>query len=241
MVEQNIDIINLNFVQDDVVNLYDTNGIYNKKYPSDTDLSAALQGAYASGINFPALGIKQGPPLAGYEWINDLSMMPWVRAVIDFYGQDVPQACGMNCKTWGSRSYAYKFGAAVKYFKQFGYTKSFTQDDCQLLSDVDVLIEKEKTAVNQNNVNGSLGSGETGESIAVLNDLQSYFANNSVKLNCATYLADAESQKMANQSEQERQQILQDQQKADTSTNYLIYGMIGVVVLIAGILIIKRL
>lgn len=214
----------LNLIDDGEDILYNSSTSYDVKYPTDQVLSIALQPAYNSK----------------YGWVTDLTMMKWARAVMDFYKIDIPGPCGINCKTWGSQQPAYTFDVAVNYFKEFGYRLTYTTDDCEFLTNVITSINSEIENVAQEAAAKTPGI-DLGIHTKVLNDLKTYFNTWIANLDCVDVINNAKTDLSTQQqlSLQSAENSLQAQ--SNLGTNILLYVMIGAVVVVAGIILVKRL
>lgn len=202
---------------------YSADSIYNSKYPTDTDLRNALIYAY-SGSAYHA------------DWVQDINMMKWARAVMDYYSRGLPSRSDGGY--WADRSDLFFFDTAVKYFKRFEYRNIYTQGDCEMLKEMGPAIDAEITSIFQRRAAGAFGTGEQGHFLTVLNDLKQKIATAMAQLTCDQYLTNQQNQDVLNTQFQQIKQA-QTLTKTDKTTTYIVYGMIASVLVVTGILLMK--
>jgi hypothetical protein len=205
---------------------YAADSIYGSKYPTDEALRSALIYANSGGAYAGAR-----------DWVQDINMMKWARAVMDYYSRDIPGRSDGG--KWADRSDLFFFDAAVKYFKKFEYRYAYNQSDCEMLKEMGPAIDAEHTNVLAERAAGAFGTGEEGHYLRILGDLQQKVNTAQAELTCDQYLTDQQNNQILNTQFQQIQQA-QTLTKPDNKTTYLVYGMIGAVLLVTGILLMKK-
>lgn len=194
-------------------------------YNTDIFLSNALIAAYA------------GSSFAGQAWPEDLEMMKWARAVMDYYNRGIPNRA--DGSKWSARADLVFFAFAVNYFRKFNYRYTYTQADCQMLKEMIPAVDSEIQSVYAKRASGTFGEGEEGESVQILSDLKQHFTTWMAQLSCDQYLTNAENQDVLNTQFQQIKQA-QSLTKTNNTTTYVVYGMIAAVLLVTGILLVRK-
>ncbi|HEX4850552.1 MAG TPA: hypothetical protein VFV08_07095 [Puia sp.] len=209
---------------------FDPNAASLQKYPTDQALSTALIHSYGGS----ALTNVFGAPIT---WPKDLNMMVWARAVMDYFNRDIPVTA--NGSHWNDRRDLFFFDAAVNYFKKFQYRFQYTQADCDLLNQMIPALDQERESVLGRRAAGAFGDGEESQYLTVIDALKQKLATAQAQLNCANVISN-ESQQQVLGNQLAAVQQAQSTVQTHPFTTYLVYGVIGVAVLVAVIVIVKK-
>lgn len=203
---------------------WNPNSVNNSKYPDDVQLGKA---AVAS---WPA-----------QTWLGDPSTVKYIREALDYLSAEIPApgGCQSGCK-WASTEPYHRLLMAIKYFKQFDFKYNYEKGDCVSLNNTIAAIDNESINVQQQRVAGSLGVGETAVQIAILGDMKSKITTAMSNLNCTQYLNDQAQTQFLSTVQDQIAQSSATEDKSNAATKYIIWGMLGVVVVVSLVIVFKK-
>lgn len=173
----------------------------------------------------------------GRDWAGNLDMMPWARAVMDFYSRDIPNRSSGD--KWDDRQDLFFFDAAVRYFKRFQYQKSYTEADCLVLKEMIPAIDAEIQSIYSRRAAGAFGTGEQGHYLTVLNDLRTHLLMQQAQLTCEKAIAKQENEEFLDTQLDQIKSAQSLVTKPSTGSKYLVYGLIGVAAIITVVIVLK--
>lgn len=196
----------------------------NQKYPSDADLVKVTLASWP-----------------GQSWLDDPANAKYIRNALDYLGAAIPApgGCQSGCK-WASTEPYHRLLMAIKYFRQFDFKFNYGQADCINLANIITAIDNESINVQQQRVAGSLGVGETGVQIAILGDMKSKITTAMSNLNCTQYLNDLAQSSFLGTVQDQIAQSSATEDASGQTTKYIIWGMLGVVVLVSLVIVFKK-
>ena len=205
-----------------------TGGYWNPNSPnnsiSDADLNKAAVASWPS-----------------QTWLGDPSTAKYIRGALDYLGAAIPApgGCQSGCK-WSSTEPYHRLLMAMKYFKQFDFKYSYEQGDCVNLNNIITAIDNESINVQQQRVAGTLGVGETGVQIGILGDMKSKITTAMSNMNCTQYLNDIAQSAFLGTVQDQIAQSSATEDKSGQTTKYIIWGMLGVVVIVSLVIVFKK-
>lgn len=173
----------------------------------------------------------------GRDWAGNLDMMPWARAVMDFYTRDVPNRSSGD--KWEDRSDLFFFDAAVRYFKKFNYKKTYAAEDCLILKEMIPAIDAEIQSVYSRRAAGAFGTGEQGHYLTILNDMRQKILVAEAELLCDKTITKLENDEFLDTQLDQIKAAQSLVTKPSSGSKYLVYGLIGVAAVITVVIVIK--
>lgn len=174
---------------------------------------------------------------AGRDWADQLEMMPWARAVMNFYDRDVPNRSSGD--KWEDRADLFFFDAAVRYFKRFNYKKSYSAEDCLTIKEMVPAIDQEIQSIYSRRAAGAFGTGEQGHYLTVLNDLRQQLLIAQAQLLCDKTITKLENEEFLDTQLSQIKQAQSLVTKPSSGSKYLVFGLIGVAAVITVVIVLK--